>query len=65
MEEKLMVARMNEGGSYPCLTQHPGYQSITENIYVLEVVYIDFRTENEPLELPLHKYVMLVKVDIV
>jgi hypothetical protein len=40
-----------------CITHHPGYGPITENVHVLEVAYIEYRTENEPLGVPLHKYV--------
>ena len=54
-EELKMLQRIDAVEDIKCITQHPGYSVITENVYVLEVAYIDYRTENEPLQVALHK----------
>ena len=38
-----------------CITQHPGYQAITENVYVLEVAYLEYKSRYEPIEAPIDK----------
>ena len=54
-EEDELKKRLEEVEGINCITQHPGYRALTENVTVLEVAYLDYRTHNEPRQLPLHK----------
>ena len=58
-EEKKVEERLNqEEGGFNCITQHPGYRTITENVHVLEMAYKDYKTKREPKKLPLNTYVL-------
>ena len=38
-----------------CVTLHPGYRAITENVYVLEVAYLEYKSRYEPMVAPIDK----------
>ena len=38
---------MNQVDVKTCITQHPGYEALTENVHVLEVWYIGYKHEKE------------------
>ena len=38
-----------------CITDHPGYGSLTEDIFVLEVAYLEYKSRYQTIDAPLDK----------
>ena len=54
-EVEQLQGKMQENESYSCITQHPGFEPVCLNTYVLETAYHQYKQQYKALQKPVHE----------